>query len=55
MPKRDIKNPYQNTGETDKPLVKTYNTLRNRQAQIDAAVNPKPKKPKNTPIYEYKY
>jgi len=54
MPKRSKQNPYQNTGETDKPLVKTYNTMKNRRAQLDAAIDG-PKKPKDTPIYEYKY
>jgi len=38
MPKRDKENPYQNTGETDKPLVKTYNTMKSRRAKLDAAI-----------------
>jgi len=55
MPKRDKQNPYQNTGETTSPLIKTMNTLKGRNAQIEAAVSGKPKKRKRTPIYEFDY
>jgi len=54
MPKkRDIKNPYQNTGETDKPLVKTMNTLKNRKQQIEDAVNGKEHEPGTRRYYKH--